>query len=84
MAEDTGSERKARRLDEALRRVRTAQAERSDVVVDLGDAERARLEILAEELRDVFDDVPAEDEQFILSVSPGTPTPRSANGSSPK
>lgn len=65
--------RKARRLGDALKRVRTAEAERSDVVVELRDAERARLEMLADELRTVFDEVPADDEQFILAVAPGTP-----------
>jgi hypothetical protein len=64
---------KARSLKETIRQVRTAEAERSDVVVELRDAERARLELLADELRGVFSEVPAEDEQFIFTVSPGTP-----------
>jgi hypothetical protein len=42
-------------------------------VVELRDAERARLELLAEELRGVFDEVPPDDEQFIFAVAPGTP-----------
>lgn len=61
-----------RSLGEAVSRARLAQAERSDVVVDLRDAERARLDILADELRGVFAEVPAEDEQFVLAISPGT------------
>ena len=65
--------RKVRSLRDALRQVRTAETERSDVVVELRDAERARLELLAEELRGVFDEVPAEDEQFIFTVAAGTP-----------
>lgn len=64
---------KVRRLGDALNRVRTAEAERSDVVVELRDAERARLEMLADELRTVFDEVPADDEQFIFAVAPGLP-----------
>src|SRR5690606_29147180 len=64
---------KARSLRDTLRKVRTAETERSDVVVELRDAERARLELLADELRSVFDEVPAEDEQFIFAVAPGTP-----------
>ena len=64
---------KVRSLRDTIRQVRTAEAERSDVVVELRDAERARLEILAEELRSVFNEVPAEDEQFIFSVAAGTP-----------
>ncbi len=64
---------RARSLRDTIRQVRTAEAERSDVVVELRDAERARLEILAEELRSVFNEVPAEDEQFIFTVAAGTP-----------
>ncbi len=64
---------KVRSLRDTIRQVRTAEAERSDVVVELRDAERARLEILAEELRSVFNEVPPEDEQFIFSVAAGTP-----------
>jgi hypothetical protein len=69
---DTGGE-KVRSLKEAIRKVRTAEAERSDVVVELRDAERARLELLAEELRSVFSEVPPEDEQFLFTVAAGTP-----------
>ncbi len=65
---------KVRSLREAIRNVRTAEAERSDVVVELRDAERARLELLADELRSVFDEVPAEDGQFIFTVAPGEPS----------
>ncbi len=64
---------KVRSLRDTIRKVRTAETERSDVVVELRDAERARLEILAEELRGVFNEVPAEDEQFIFSIAAGTP-----------
>ena len=64
---------KSRSLRDTIRQVRTAEAERSDVVVELRDAERARLEMLAEELRTVFSEVPAEDEQFIFTVAAGTP-----------
>ena len=72
---DTGDDNtgKVRSLKETLRKVRTAEAERSDVVVELRDAERARLELLADELRGVFAEVPAEDEQFIFTVAAGTP-----------
>lgn len=64
---------KARSLRDTIREVRTAETERSDVVVEMRDAERARLELLAEELRGVFAEVPAEDDQFIFAVAPGTP-----------
>ncbi len=64
---------KVRSLRETIREVRTAETERADVVVELRDAERARLELLAEDLRGVFAEVPAEDDQFIFAVAPGTP-----------
>jgi hypothetical protein len=64
---------KARSLKETIRKVRTAEAERSDVVVELRDAERARLELLADELRGVFAEVPPDDDQFIFTVAAGTP-----------
>jgi hypothetical protein len=62
-----------RSLRDTIRKVRTAETERADVVVELRDAERARLELLAEELRSVFNEVPADDEQFIFTVASGTP-----------
>jgi hypothetical protein len=71
--DNRGNARNVRNLSDAIRRVRTAEAERSDVVVELRDAERARLEMLADELKGVFADVPAEDEQFVFAVAPGTP-----------
>jgi hypothetical protein len=70
---DDGKTGKVRSLTDALRRVRTAETERSDVVVELRDAERARLEMLADELKSVFAEVPADNEQFIFSVAAGTP-----------
>ena len=61
-----------RRLNEAIRKVRVAETERTDVVVELREAERARLEMLAEELRGVFVEVPEDDEQFVFEVASGT------------
>ena len=61
-----------RSLSDAIRKVRVAESERTDVVVELRDAERARLDMLADELRGVFAEVPAGDEQFIFQVSSGT------------
>lgn len=68
-----GAEGNVRSLTDALRRVRTAEAERSDVVVELRDAEKARLELLADELQSVFADVPADNETFLFTVAGGTP-----------
>ena len=62
-----------RSLESAIRRVRTAEAERSDVVVELRDAERARLEMLADELKGVFAEVPEDNDTFVFSVAGGTP-----------
>ena len=71
---DPRSSKTVRNLTDAIRRVRTAATERSDVVVELRNAERARLEMLADELKGVFAEVPAEDEQFVFAVVPGTPS----------
>jgi len=47
-------------LKEAMRAARIEAAERSAVIVELRDAEAARLEILNEALAPVFTDIPAE------------------------
>ncbi len=60
-----------RRLSDAMREVRIAKADRNDVVVDLKDADRARLEILAEQLKPVIDDIPVDDDQFDFAISTG-------------
>jgi hypothetical protein len=70
---DRGGGGTVRSLRDAIRRVRTAEAERSDVVVELRDAERTRLEMLADELRSVFAEVPDDNEAFLLSIAGGTP-----------
>jgi hypothetical protein len=71
--DNQGTAGNVRSLRETLRKVRTAEAERSDVVVEMRDAERARLELLADALKDVFAEVPEDDEQFIFTVAAGTP-----------
>ena len=68
----SGPTSNVRNLADAMRKVRMAESERMDVIVDLRDAERARLELLADELRGVFADVPEGDEQFIFQVSSGS------------
>jgi hypothetical protein len=60
-----------RSLTDAIRKVRLAETERTDVVVELREAERARLDMLADELRGVFSEIPAENDQFIFQVVPG-------------
>ncbi|WP_271199042.1 hypothetical protein [Methylopila turkensis] len=61
----------SRPLREALRRARIEAAERSDVVIDLRQAEIARLEILRDALAPVFADVPPEVDLFDVGLVPG-------------
>lgn len=75
MSEGSRGPGNVRSLNDALRKVRIAETDRTDGVVDLQEAERARLDILAEELRSVFAEVPADNDQFILKVA-GGPQPR--------
>lgn len=62
---------KRNRLVQAVREIKIATAERSDVVVEMKEADRARLEILAQELESVFAEVPADDERFDFAISSG-------------
>ena len=62
-------------LKEAIRQTRIELAERSAVVVDLRDAELARLELLNEALDPLFKDIPADVELFDRGISRGD-TPR--------
>ncbi len=63
------------RLRDALRKARIEAADRTGVVVDLRDAEVARLEILSEALDPVFTEIPAEVDLFDRGISQGD-TPR--------
>src|SRR5579872_6662039 len=63
------------RLRDALRKARIEAADRTGVVVDLRDAEVARLEILNEALDPLFAQVPAEVDLFDRGISQGE-TPR--------
>jgi hypothetical protein len=63
------------RLKDALRRARIDAAERTGVVVDLHDAEVARLELLNEALDPLFSEIPPEVELFDRGISRGE-TPR--------
>ncbi|WP_029059130.1 hypothetical protein [Stappia stellulata] len=62
---------KVRSLRDAIRKVKLAEVERTDVVVDLKESEKARLELLSEELQDVFKEVPEDDDQFSFQIVPG-------------
>lgn len=59
------------RLADAVREVKNAFADRDDVVVDIREAQRTRLELLAEDLQPVFADVPDDDDRFDLAISAG-------------
>lgn len=62
-------------LKEAMHQARIEAAERTSVVVDLRDAEVARLELLNEALDPLFADIPPEVDLFDRGVSRGD-TPR--------
>ena len=62
-------------LKEAVRQARIETAERSAVVVDLRDADLARLELLNDELDPIFAEVPAGVDLFDRGISRGE-TPR--------
>ena len=78
-AQNTGSnaasEPRTIRLRDALRQARIEAADRTGVVVDLRDAEVARLEILSEALDPLFSQIPEQVELFDLGISQGD-TPR--------
>jgi hypothetical protein len=63
------------RLRDALRQARIEAADRTGVVVDLRDAEVARLEILSEALDPLFGQIPEQIDLFDRGVSQGE-TPR--------
>ena len=80
MAEAQNSGNEARdmrptRLRDALRQARIEAADRTGVVVELRDAEVARLEILNEALDSLFAEVPEQVDLFDRGVSQGE-TPR--------
>jgi hypothetical protein len=62
-------------LREAIRRVRIVNTEQADGLADLRDAERARLELLADSLADLIADVPDDLDFFAFALSNGE-TPR--------
>jgi hypothetical protein len=77
-AQNTGNEARdmrPMRLRDALRQARIEAADRTGVVVELRDAEVARLEILNEALDPLFAEVPERVDLFDRGVSQGE-TPR--------
>src|SRR6195952_3844968 len=69
------AESRPNRLRDALRQARIESAGRMGVVVDLRDAEVARLEILSEALDPVFSEIPDAIDLFDRAISQGE-TPR--------
>src|ERR1700754_611449 len=74
-AQSTGSsavsETRPSRLRDALRQARLEAADRTGVVVDLRDAEVARLEILNEALDPLFEQIPERIDLFDRGISQG-------------
>lgn len=60
-----------RRLADIVRDVKISAADRTDVVVDMRDADRARLDLLAQELQPVINDIDPTDDRFDFGVSTG-------------
>jgi hypothetical protein len=75
MSEQDGEGRKgaARILDlkTTIARIRDAEADRNDVVVDMKQAAHARLELLAQDLAPVIADVPQDMDFFDFSLTDG-------------
>jgi hypothetical protein len=73
MSDSTGKPETGKPLRNAMRSARIEAAERSAVIVELRDAEAARLEMLNEALDPVFAEVPAEHlVQFDRGLTAGT------------
>jgi hypothetical protein len=64
---------RAPRLKDALREARIDLAERTGVVVDLRNAEVARLQLLSDALDPVFAEIPSDVELFDRGLVPGDP-----------
>lgn len=75
VADGAANDAQPKRLRDALRQARIDAADRTGVIVDLRDAEMARLEILNEALDPVFDEIPQDIELFDRGISQGD-TPR--------
>lgn len=71
MSKNKDSMTNDRRLSDVIRERRIAAAEREDVVVDMKEADKARLELLSEELESLVKDIDPEDDRFEFSISSG-------------
>lgn len=71
MSEKKDNAQNNNRLSDIVRKARVSSAERQDVVVDMKEADKARLELLAEKLEPIFDEVDKEDDRFDFNISSG-------------
>ena len=71
--EEKPEARPAPRLKDAMRQARIDLAERTAVIVDMRNAEVARLELLNDALHPVFAEIPSNVELFDRGVTPGDP-----------
>ncbi len=69
--EQAAGETNVRRLADAIREVKNGMADRDDVVVEMREVTRARLELLAAELAGVIAEVPEDDAAFDFAISSG-------------
>lgn len=70
--ETTGRPETEGRLAATIREVKNAYADRDDVVVDIREGQLTRLELLADDLKPVFGEIPVEDDRFDLAISAGS------------
>ncbi|MBL4891645.1 MAG: hypothetical protein JKX91_07440 [Rhizobiaceae bacterium] len=64
-------DRQVLNLAKAMDHVKTALADRDDVVVEVKQAAHTRLELLAKDLQPVFDDLPKNSDQFEFALTNG-------------
>ena len=64
-------ERRVHDLANAMNKIRSAQAERDDVVIEMKHTKLSRLELLFEDLQSVIEDIPADNDHFEFAVTKG-------------
>lgn len=64
-------ERRVHDLANAMNKIRTAQADRDDVVVEMKHTKVSRLELLRDDLQSVQDDIPYDNEMFDFALVKG-------------
>ncbi|MGH6860480.1 MAG: hypothetical protein ACRECY_09495 [Phyllobacterium sp.] len=69
--QETSNPKDRLRLADAIREARGAMADRGDFAADAREADLARIEILAQDLQPVFEEVPADDPLWDFAVSKG-------------